>query len=858
MQPNASRFTVKREVEVIDVDNFAVPVVDVELHHAKYEYTEEDGIETIDCHAFRQSFRKSKEKEKDVPMGQKNALASTSTARTTPDTTAIRGKDFPSTIGPVIQDIKAQKRTNIIQPATVPYANKRRKLDNSPHLSVSPSPLPSSSKALMTPSSRRSNVQHALPVKVKAVTPPSPDISFVSPVSKEKVASPASISRSALARARQVNANTTTSSASGNIRSSINRNSSVNPARKRVLDVIELSSDSENELEVVQIVAPSKKKLKRSSSFGLSLFSVPDVEMHEPPLPQFEPEPESEDDDWDWDPPGFNLNDASRWKSMEVNRNKFEDDVTDDLESLHIYEPKLRTPPPRPRHIQPDTSRTYHHPLTRDNGPPKFIWDRLNRVSNLHFRPRTRQHQLSFSYFRPWHLDFYDLHLNKLQSINSFKEAPGSITRVEQKGRWTAIASACDGGLPDGPDERPSDYNRPGSLMTWCNGLNIPKGHQLKRDNYRSGFKYYAVNDVKFDPNRDAFVTSGADKKVRLWTLSEHTGEDKNPCDPTEVSSDKDLWNNSSLHTFGRVPHELTFKPNESVLAVAERKVHIFILTDEGSEHRYEDFYLHHSRERHIIGSVAWGMGITANHLFVSSEPSNPDIFVPETFKGRHKVFDLGSWESLYELDATEAGDTLAVDPTGGILALSTRASVNRHILRLYDVNRQNPTAHTTIDLETFPSRYEGFEGEVNCTTFSPDGVYLAVARNDNFLHVYDSRMLTRGPLFEYEHFGESKAPSQTSTFGVVKAQWVQSEHTRRVALVTAGEDGCVRLWNPLVSSYDDENGISIAEANSDISHFSLGDRFAGEHQLVVGDCVGESRYFDVGFHLVKGHPISN
>ena len=94
-----------------------------------------------------------------------------------------------------------------------------------------------------------------------------------------------------------------------------------------------------------------------------------------------------------------------------------------------------------------------------------------------------------------------------------------AITKIEQKGGWTAIASACDGGSPDTPDgvyllqlftqrlltallERPSDYNRPGSLMTWCNGLEIPKGHELKRDNFRSGFKYYAVHDVKFDPNR--------------------------------------------------------------------------------------------------------------------------------------------------------------------------------------------------------------------------------------------------------------------------------------------------------------------------------------------------------------------
>jgi WD40 repeat protein len=93
------------------------------------------------------------------------------------------------------------------------------------------------------------------------------------------------------------------------------------------------------------------------------------------------------------------------------------------------------------------------------------------------------------------------------------------------------------------------------------------------------------------------------------------------------------------------------------------------------------------------------------------------------------------------------------------------------------------------MELEPFPIR-DDFEGEVNCSSFSPDGMYLALARNDNCTHVYDRRMWDRGVIFEYRHGGESKAASQKDVYGVVKAQWVQSQATRRMALVTGGEDG--------------------------------------------------------------------
>lgn len=126
----------------------------------------------------------------------------------------------------------------------------------------------------------------------------------------------------------------------------------------------------------------------------------------------------------------------------------------------------------------------------------------------------------------------------------------------------------------------------------------------------------------------------------------------------------------------------------------------------------------------------------------------------------------------------------------GGLLALSTRGAVDMHILRLYDVRGKNPTATSTIRLEAFEKRSVSFEGEVNCAAFSPDGIYLALGRNDNRVHMYDVRMLDRGPLLDYVHSGESRVSGEDCLYGVVKAQWIWSEDTRRNALVTGGEDG--------------------------------------------------------------------
>jgi len=206
------------------------------------------------------------------------------------------------------------------------------------------------------------------------------------------------------------------------------------------------------------------------------------------------------------------------------------------------------------------------------------------------------------------------------------------------------------------------------------------------------------------------------------------------------------------------------------------------------------------------------------------------------THNGYHHAFDAGALEPAFAFDAAEAGDALCIDSTGDTAALVTNDGVDSY-LRIYDIRNKNSMASQTLCLEPFTS--EGHE--VNSMMFSSDSIYLALGRDDNCTHVYDARMLKRrgtlepGVLYNFKHSDMRSSSEDQNFFGVVGVKWVQTR-TSRLGLVTGGDDGCIRLWDPLRGS---EESTVLAQADSDIAYFTLGDRFKGEHELVVGDSSG-------------------
>jgi WD40 repeat protein len=133
-------------------------------------------------------------------------------------------------------------------------------------------------------------------------------------------------------------------------------------------------------------------------------------------------------------------------------------------------------------------------------------------------------------------------------------------------------------------------------------------------------------------------------------------------------------------------------------------------------------------------------------------------------------------------------------------LALFTR-SQESNTLRIYDISRKDGRQPIfSCDLAEFTKDGGGDDdGEVNCASFSPDGIYLAVARNDNVVHVYDSRNLERGFLYAFKHNYPNREVAGFKGFGIVEAQWVTSFDGRGLGLISGGNDG---KWHEVSPSF--------------------------------------------------------
>ncbi|KAF8202254.1 hypothetical protein BJ912DRAFT_920642 [Pholiota molesta] len=840
--------------------------VDTE-YERKYEIHSDDVIIPIDISTFRQNVRdrsKSKGKERqrtDPEVNSQGLIEALPKINTTahaamsmlPTSSKTNISNFPSQIGPAIAEMRRNRSmAPQQQSASTSTAHKRRKIDSSTPTATATQATGTSQSATTSSSKHTQQEQQQQQQQQQPVPGPSrshPTSNAVAgpshhPATQRKRkpvenydgvddlevmvlsdSSPGSMRKRPKIAATPATSGTRPSSASSRVQTPVHKPMSLQTlARaKRLYEVIELSSDDE-----VDRLSPQKKpKVARppppghpqdsnpieissdsehdfAFDFGVNFDPVDTHILSPVSKPKIKPELHDDDEDDEWIPPGFDLNDPDTWIPLNSDNAFLENTLTNTLEQLNIGDSKAAVGPIPIYYIPPDTSKFDPRPRRRKHvGEPVHIWDKLAQTTNARVppRPRPAAFQLARPYMPPWKEDF-DLYRLKraFYDPNGFyelKKAPGSINRVVQKGSWTVIASGCLGGLPDEEDEEPNPHNREGSLMTLRHELDIPKGHEVKKFQPPCT-KYYAVNDIQFDPLRKAFASTGADCRLRLWSLQDDDEDDEEE-DPNNLEQDlpprRPRWTSRTLKPYKNVPHDLAFKPYSSLLAVAE------------NPEALGAFPLHPVEAPHIVGAMAWGSNPTSTHLFASSEPLDSN----STFEGVHKAYDVQEKKSLYSFDAKEAGDTLCIGPTGSNLALSTRGAGSRPILRLYDIARRDGKATSTVDLEPFL-----FGTRVLMA--NPDGLFLALARNDNQTHVYDMRYIHRGPLYRYEHIGECQASDKECLYGIVKAQWIQL---------------CASLGSNL-SATDPKNGTAIVQVNSDIGHFSLGDPFAGEHRLVV------------------------
>lgn len=75
---------------------------------------------------------------------------------------------------------------------------------------------------------------------------------------------------------------------------------------------------------------------------------------------------------------------------------------------------------------------------------------------------------------------------------------------------------------------------------------------------------------------------------------------------------------------------------------------------------------------QHSVGAIVWGQGASADTLFASSESQGMDDYT-----GYHIAFDADQGRRVYEFNAKENGDAMALDPDGTNFPaqLSTRYS---------------------------------------------------------------------------------------------------------------------------------------------------------------------------------------
>ncbi|KAG8747262.1 hypothetical protein FRC10_001878 [Ceratobasidium sp. 414] len=184
--------------------------------------------------------------------------------------------------------------------------------------------------------------------------------------------------------------------------------------------------------------------------------------------------------------------------------------------------------------------------------------------------------------------------------------------------------------------------------------------------------------------------------------------------------------------------------------------------------------------------SIAWGANRSQRSLVAGTQDD-------EGLVGRIVLLDTVAGKPVKGVN-TEACSTLSIDPSGTIIAFTgggRDGKPRRHVLRLYDAHR---TDWHPISVIGIPSSKTNTIGEVVEAMWSPDGIHLACARDDNTIDVFDTRWLgQRQSMLAFKHDTDSSMTEgeNSELYGVQGVAWFGSDK-----LVSGGADHCVRVWD--------------------------------------------------------------
>ncbi|KAG8832724.1 hypothetical protein FRC17_000820 [Serendipita sp. 399] len=389
--------------------------------------------------------------------------------------------------------------------------------------------------------------------------------------------------------------------------------------------------------------------------------------------------------------------------------------------------------------------------------------------------------------------------------------------------------------------------------------------YDMEQTSDEQNLVFESVLDVEFDPARPKrFLSSGNDMKVLAWNLEEI------PTNLEETPKELCVTSLPALTKhFNAQPHHICFSPSRSHWGTEQARTSTVAISDSEGKINIECFTRETivcSVDKHPgrqVSSLCWGFNRTENVVFGGTEYSDFKGGIAAGSQAGFLVLPNGDRSDGKYTNSQDEVEQLALNPQGDIIASLTKTCDRSNIRCAGRLTRkkQNPNLIGSVELPAFASSDRIDEaGSVVSLAWSPCGTYIAVSRDDDFIDVFDSRLLVPQPLMRLKHetpnVQRMKRPAvdlqgnasrccrvscKFPEHGVTGMRWVEGTgYYGGLGLVSGGSDGCVRLWD--IRQVD--SNIILAHLETEVASMSIGDVSERECPLIVGDNDGLVQLF--------------